>query len=357
MLKIIDYIPEGFLSVGLEELPRILPNPTLIHLPGRRSRPLFVSVLLHGNEETGLLALQALLGKYARAGLPRALSVFIGNMQAAPCRRRMLDNQPDYNRVWKAGNSPEHALAGRVLEIMRKKNPFACVDVHNNTGINPHHSAVNFLDNRILRLATLFSRRVIYFTSPEGSLASAFGNFCPAVTIECGQPGHEYGTRHTAEYLDGCLHMAELPDKKPDDIDIYHIVAKIKVKEGVSFGFGLFIMELPHHDENSRLSPKTGEAPLRHFHGKKVDLCFRNDIDHLNFQEVSAGTLLGKMGDGLSCPLEIFDQVGNQVENKYLSFKNKEIRLLSDIIPVMFTREPEAVRQDCLGYFMKRYRP
>jgi succinylglutamate desuccinylase len=78
----------------------VLPGPALIHLPGRRIPPLFVSVLLHGNEDTGWLAAQSVLKKYATVELPRALSLFIGNVEAARTGLRRLDGQPDYNRVW-----------------------------------------------------------------------------------------------------------------------------------------------------------------------------------------------------------------------------------------------------------------
>jgi succinylglutamate desuccinylase len=58
MLTELDYLPDGLLQVEARELYTILPGPTLIHLPGRRDIPLFVSILLHGNEDTGLKAMQ-----------------------------------------------------------------------------------------------------------------------------------------------------------------------------------------------------------------------------------------------------------------------------------------------------------
>ncbi len=80
MLDILNQVPEGFLETSSEDIYRILPRPTLIHLPGRRERPLFLSILLHGNEDTGLIAIQSLLRKYRRENrfeLPRALSFLV----------------------------------------------------------------------------------------------------------------------------------------------------------------------------------------------------------------------------------------------------------------------------------------
>ena len=62
MLTTLDHIPAGFLEASAGGLHQVLPGPTLIHLPGRKPDPLFVSVLLHGNEYTGLKAIQNVLG-------------------------------------------------------------------------------------------------------------------------------------------------------------------------------------------------------------------------------------------------------------------------------------------------------
>ena len=93
-------LPEGFLDTSARALHRVLPGPTLIHLPGRRTPELFVSVLLHGNEDVGLVAIQQVLKAHAGRELPRALSILIGNVTAAQEGVRRLDGQPDYNRVW-----------------------------------------------------------------------------------------------------------------------------------------------------------------------------------------------------------------------------------------------------------------
>jgi len=100
MLTQYDGLPPGLLDLPAARLGELLPGPALIHLPGRRTPPLFVSVLLHGNEDTGWLAAQSVLKKFVSAELPRALSLFIGNVEAARSGLRRLDGQPDYNRVW-----------------------------------------------------------------------------------------------------------------------------------------------------------------------------------------------------------------------------------------------------------------
>jgi len=331
MLTILDALPGGFLDAEPTRLVEVLDGPTLIHLPGRRSRPLFVSVLLHGNEITGLCAVQALLCRYAGLDLPRALSLFIGNVAAAGHGVRRLDDQLDYNRIWAGGPTPEHAMAAQVVEEMRRRQPFASVDIHNNTGLNPHYACVNHLDHRFLHLAVLFSHTVVYFTRPATVQSRAFAKLCPAVALECGQPGTEHGLEHALNYLEGCLHLSEFPSHPVphQDIELLHTVATVKVPEEFSFGFG----------ECER------------------DICFTHTLDHLNFRELPAGIPLARV-NGVQClPLQVEDEQGNPVAERFLVLEDGEICTTRPVIPSMFTLDERAIRQDCLGYFMERLSP
>ena len=335
MLTILDHIPPGLLECEATTLAQVLSGPTLLRLAGRRQPPLFVSVLLHGDEDTGWLAARQLLREASDAELPRALSLFIGNVQAGRSRQRFLPGQSDYNRVWTATDvapaSAEHAMAQAVWREMRSRGVFASVDVHNNTGLNPHYACVRRLDHRFLQLATLFSRTVVYFTKPDGVQADAFAALCPAVTVECGQPGHAYGVEHAAEYLKACLNLAEIPAHPvpAHDIDLYHSVAIVKVPPEVSFAFDSDAADI-------RLTP---------------------DLDTLNFRELPADTLLGRVRDGSRARLAVVDEHGADATARYLRVIDGEIRTTTPVVPAMFTLSARAIRQDCLGYFMERPRP
>ena len=168
----INTIPEGLLDVtDAKTLHKIMPHPTLMHLEGEKKEPLFVTVLLHGNEDTGLFAVQRLLQKYEGRTLPRSLSVFFGNVYAAKEGLRRLEGQPDYNRVWADGeyqNSGEAEMIAEVTRIVTGMKPFASVDIHNNTGKNPHYGCINRLTPDFLYLASLFGRTVVFFETPRG---------------------------------------------------------------------------------------------------------------------------------------------------------------------------------------------
>ncbi len=99
-LNIVDGFPEPLLELPARELWRHLAGPTLFRIPGRHGQPLFVSVLLHGNEDTGWQAIQSVLARHLKRPLNRSLLLFVGNLEAAKANVRTLPSQTDYNRVW-----------------------------------------------------------------------------------------------------------------------------------------------------------------------------------------------------------------------------------------------------------------
>ncbi|MGH8547605.1 MAG: M14 family metallopeptidase [Methylococcales bacterium] len=327
----IDELPDGLIEVSPENLYQILPCPTLVHLAGRKPEPLFISVLLHGNEPTGLLAVQALLKKYRFSSAPRSLSILFGNVLAAKENLRRLDNQPDFNRIWPGTEQPESqatALAAGIVDEMVRRKVFASIDIHNNTGLNPHYACVNVLQDRNLQLARLFSRLVVYFIRPRGVLSAAFGRYCPSVTLECGKPGQRYGIHHALEYLDSCLHLTEIPDRpvQPGDLDLFHSIAQVTIPEPIRFDFG----------------------------PAAVDLELSADIDHMNFTEIPEGTVVGKIRTDGKIPLIARDEFGDDVTVKYFRIEDEELVLNRTIMPSMFTLDHNVIRQDCLGYIMER---
>jgi succinylglutamate desuccinylase len=331
MLTELNHLPEGFLQAKSTDLYRILPGPTLIHLPGRRPQTLFVSILLHGNEDTGLLAIQSLLHKYLDQPLPRALSLFVGNVEAARHGLRRIDRQPDYNRVWPGAPGvpgDEHRLMQDVVNRMAAHGLFASIDLHNNTGLNPHYACVNRLEHRFIHLALLFSRTVVYFTQPAGVQSAAFASLCPAVTVECGKPGMVSGVEHAASFVEAALHLSGFPAHPvpPHDVDLFHTVATVKVSESMEFNVG---------------KPGTG-------------LSLISDIDHFNFCELPAGTLLAHFSLGPQVPLNVTDNDGKQLAERYFEVRNGQLLTRRPVMPAMLTRDARVIRQDCLCYLMER---
>ncbi|MDD1611788.1 MAG: M14 family metallopeptidase [Methylococcaceae bacterium] len=328
----LNAVPAGLLEADSIHLRDFLPKPTLIHLSGKLTEPLFISVLLHGNEPTGFLAVQQLLKKYQHRELPRSLALFFGNIDAAAQNVRRLEHQPDYNRIWpgtELPESPETAMAAAVLTVMRERRVFASIDVHNNTGLNPHYACVNRLDNGFLHLAALFGRLVVYFTRPTGVQSAAFARLCPSVTLECGRPGQQYGTDHAFEFLDSCLHLSALPEQSlhARDIDLFHTVAQVKVADDISFSF------------------KRADC----------DLILNEDLERMNFTEIAPGTILGHTRNATLSPLIAQDELGNNVTHQFFDLRNGNLQIIRPTMPSMLTLDELVIRQDCLCYLMERF--
>jgi len=330
-LQQIDTYPEELLNCDTKDLHRLFPQPTLLHLSGKNERPLFISVLLHGNETTGFLAVQQLLIKYAGQALPRSLSIFFGNTRAAELGLRRLNSQPDFNRIWpgtEKPDGPETRFAQEIVAIMRTKDVFASIDVHNNTGINPHYACINKLDNRYLQLASLFGRLVVYFIRPLGVQSSAFAEICPAVTLECGRPGQQHGVDHAFEYLNDCMHLTELAQHpvRTQDIDLFHTTAQVKIKENSRFSFS---------DHSS-------------------DLLFETDLERMNFTEISAGTCFGTVQNNNTMPLYAIDEHGIDVTKLFFNVEDMQLQIKRKTMPSMLTLDERVIQQDCLCYLMER---
>lgn len=329
-LQQFNQLPEGLLGVAAENLHQLIPEPALFHLSGKREKALFVSVMLHGNEPTGFLALQRLLQKYHQRTLPRSLSIFFGNTQAARLSLRRLDGQPDFNRVWPGttlADSPERKWAEQITAVMRERGVFASIDVHNNTGLNPHYACLNKLENDFLQLGALFGRLLVYFTHPKGTQSAAFAEFCPAVTLECGRPGQKNGTEHAFEFLDSCLHLAELPAHAiaKHDVDIYHTVAQVRVADETSFSFS----------------------------NESADLYLDNDLERMNFTEIAANTTFGKINyPGI--PVIAKNDQGDDVTAQFFKNDEQQLVITRSTMPSMLTLDERVIQQDCLCYLMER---
>jgi succinylglutamate desuccinylase len=328
----LDHIPDGLLERPASALYQQINGPTLIHLEGRNKRPLVVSVLQHGNEVTGWEAVRRLLkNRYQFEELPRSLVILIGNPLAAKHRLRRLDNQPDFNRCWPGGNQSDSEytrLFRQIHERMQILKPLAVIDVHNNTGLNPHYAAVNHIRSDYLRLASLFSSKVVYFTMPAGTLSLSMSDFCPSLTLECGQAGEIHGTDHTLTFLETCLHLETISGQPVDAeaVHLFHMVATVYVNDEVLFGFG--------------------RVP--------AELALRDNLDRYNFCELPAGTSFGDLNKPTKQPLIALNSDGEDVTDEYFFFGRGQVETVREVMPSMLTLDRRVIQQDCLCYLMDR---
>jgi len=326
--------PDGFLDAPAGAMLELLGGPSLIEIPGLRQQPVFLSVLLHGNETSGLLALQRLLRRHRERPLPRRLVVFVGNVYAAVDGQRRLAGQVDYNRIWPGGEdaaTEEAGLAREVVRRMAQRRPFASIDIHNNTGRNPFYGCINRLDPRFVALASLFSRTLVYFTRPRGVQSIAFAGLCPAVTVECGRPGLQAGVEHAEGFIEAALHLAEIPGQPAvADIVVYQTVATVRVPESQAV---VFSHDGGHDSANGGIA-------------------FLDDLDSLNFQQLPEGTVLARY-DGPGVPLLVEDEDGFDMAEQYFKVENGELMTRRRLVLSMLTLDQRVIRQDCLCYVME----
>ncbi len=329
MLNEINHIPDAFLEASADQLHSILPAPTLFHLQGHNPQPLFICTLLHGNETTGLYAIQRLLKKYQNKTLPRSLSLFIGNITAAKENQRRLENQDDYNRIWPGSHhsdSAEKDMMQIVTNIMQKKRPFASIDIHNNTGKNPHYGCINNLNPHGLILAEQFSNIAVYFTDPKGVQSSAFADFCPSVVLECGQAGDLSGEDHAFSYLDNVIQMDNLAVKKDRQLKLYHTIARVLIPQTVSLG---------RNDS---------------------DLQLNAELEEKNFEKIQKGSLFATINSTKNKLIIVSNESHEDITDEYLEVKNNAFIFKKPITLAMFTTSERAIRQDCVCYFMEELR-
>lgn len=316
MLTILNKIPSGLLDIPATRLCEILAGPTLMEFPGKHGAPIFISCLIHGNETTGLLVVQDLLKQYGETRWPRPVLLFIGNVAAAAQGRRHLDNLPDFNRIWKPGPLVEHKIAADVLQHVQPQKLFAAIDIHNNTGRNPHYVVLDNLSLPNVNLAGLFGPLCMYHNEPLGACSEVFAQHCPALTIEAGQPGKPEGTKHVLTFLEKLLVLPRIPDQSAADLQltILESVGAIKIPPEANF-------------------------------------VFDPDLDLLNFTTVAPGT---DFGECLSPHRFILkNDQGEDVADAYFSYQNQKIKTCKSFIPGMITLDPIIMKSDCLGYVMQ----
>ena len=333
MLNEVNAIPEGLLDARAEDLHELLKNPTLIHLNGLKPQPLFISTLLHGNETTGLYAIQRLLKKYSKQPLPRAVSLFIGNIEAAKENQRHLEDQDDYNRIWPGthhDDSPEKDMMHAVTHIMRRKKPFASIDIHNNTGKNPHYACMNILNPHGLVLASKFSDIAVYFTSPKGVQSSAFSEFCPSAVLECGQSGDKSGEDHALAYLESILALDDLSSQSSKNLKLYHTVARVTIPPSVT------ISEI--------------------FDDSCSDLCLNVKLEDKNFHQICPGTEFATVNPACDKLVVVSSESEEDVTHEYLEMEVDKLIFKKSVTLAMFTTNEKAIRQDCVCYLMEELR-
>ncbi|MDE0251010.1 MAG: succinylglutamate desuccinylase/aspartoacylase family protein [Gammaproteobacteria bacterium] len=307
------------------ELAGVLNGPTLFDLSKPDAAPLFISVLLHGNETSGWEAVRKLL--LANQGLVKSSSmlVFVGNVLAAEQAVRKLDDQPDYNRIWKGGCTAEHKFAADVISFSRSKMPWCTIDIHNNSGPNPHYSVITDLNPATLTLASAFSSLAILARQPPGTLTNTFSDFCTSIAIETGMPTDPESAERASRLIEQLLREGPPIERPPNSPSIFCNDVRVTVEPGAA--------------NNDRTFPELNP-----------------ELDAFNFKKLPAGSLICNLKDS-SLGIRANNAELQDVTADYFVVENSEVRLRQDVIMSMYTRDPLIASQDCICYFLKPMSP
>ena len=202
------------------------------------------------------------------------------------------------------------------------------IDIHNNTGKNPHYACVNKIEKNFLFLANLFSTNIVYFIKPEGVQSMAFAKLCPAITVECGLSGEKAGIDHVTELLLTCLNLKEFPQQANIDLHagLFHTIAIAKIPIQYELAVG----------------------------NPCYDISLNRDIEKFNFLTLSAGTIIGSVGKGITKPILVIAENGDDVTDSYLEILENKITIKKNIVPAMLTLDINTIKKDVLCYFMEK---
>jgi hypothetical protein len=329
-LRIHKQLPAGLLECDATQLHEHLGGPTLIHLAGARSPALFLSVLLHGNETSGWDGLRRYLQEVS--SLPRDLTLFIGNTEAAAQSVRVATGQVDFNRIWRNAEGQGGALATALEAAIADHLFFASVDLHNNTGHNPYYSVVTDLEPHNLGLAYLFSDKAVFVEEPDTVLTRVFTGRCPAVALEVGPVGDPRCAVRVTDYIDRLMALDVVPEAGPEVFSLFRTLVRVHVRDGVAFRF--------EGDEDNPDEP--------------VPLILTGGIEAVNFHNLRQGSVFAASEWAFDEVLHVLDVGHRDVTDRYFQQRGRDIVLKDDVVPAMYTTDPFVVRQDCLCYFMER---
>lgn len=311
-LNIAKALPDGLADVPANALADELGDPTLFDLRKGDARPLFVSVLVHGNEVSGWDAVRELLDEFRET----SSMLFLGNLEAARHDVRALPGRADFNRVWEGGDSAEAAVARDVTALVAAANPYLALDIHNNTGKTPPYSVICRTDPKTLEFAEAFAERALLASQPDGFQTQRFSRFCTAVTVEVGTPDDPESTTRTRDFLVRLFEGNPQPPgngRESRNLLLFETVARVTVTD------------------NTIIEPAT---------------------QRFNFRHAPAGTPLTRSG-----MLNAQSADGSDVADRYFAPDNQTAVLTRPTTLAMYTGDLDSARRDCLCYFLEPFEP
>ncbi|MYD44563.1 MAG: hypothetical protein F4W90_11830 [Gammaproteobacteria bacterium] len=304
--------PAELFEVEAGDLHRVLSGPTLFDLRRADKQPFFVATLLHGNEQSGWDAVR----KFLRETPNASLVLLVGNVAAAAANMRHLLDEPDFNRIWR-----QPPWAELLNDLLRDVNPWCGIDIHNNSGPNPHYSVVTNLEDNTLALASLFSDKLIFTSHTLDILGHAIAQHCPTLTIETGSVADPSAVTRTYDLLKRLDALGRVPTATCRALRSYETLGIVKA-ESQQDGFANY--------------------PV-----------FAANLAHMSFKELSKDSVFAEC---IAEPWRL--SVSNpsselDFTEEYFERRNGKVVLKQNVVLSMFTSDPLLASQDCVCYLLR----
>jgi len=323
----------GEVGATIEEFLEQLSGPTWIYVPGRdHSRCRAITTLLHGNEPSGLYAIYAWL----RSGdTPQTDLYFcIASVKAAQhppgFHHRMPPGRRDLNRCFRPPyKDAEGILAANILHRLCAVRPEAVLDIHNTSGSGPSFAVVTSNDAHHVALTSLFTQHLIITDLKLGAIMEFEEGDFPITTIECGGC-HDPHAHQLA--IDGVRRFAFKKDLFDNDsmaenLVLYKHPLRVEMIEGCEIAYADHAIDGP-------------------------DLTLHSDVEHFNFGEAPAQSVLGWFGPrGISC-LTARDSMGYEHIEHYFEVRDNKLLTRQPLRLFMVTKNPDIALSDCLFYLV-----
>ncbi|MEM1402710.1 MAG: succinylglutamate desuccinylase/aspartoacylase family protein [Pseudomonadota bacterium] len=316
--------PEAFL--------KRLDGPAAFLFKGKdQSRTRAFVTLLHGNEPSGIYALRHWILSEERPAVN--LLCIVASVHAAleppGFSARMLPRARDLNRCFRPPfDDQQGRLAADILELLKRHEPEAVIDMHNTSGSGPAFGVCTHLDPQHDALVSLFTRRLVVSHLNLGALMEISDEDCPTVTVEVGgrldEDAHELAIEGLARYARAETVLVE-ETTTAWGLEYFEDPIRLELKGGATLAYG--------------------EGPRRGY-----DITLRLDIEHHNFGIVSSSQQLGWISGN---PIDLFsatDANGRCAVSSIVRVEDGQLYPASDLKLFMITTNAGIAEADCLFY-------
>ncbi|EWH11917.1 hypothetical protein DS2_01998 [Catenovulum agarivorans DS-2] len=306
-----------------------LHGPTVIDMQGLiNTRTRVVSVLVHGNEPSGFIALHRfLLSKVIPMTNVRFIISSVEAAQQSPVfSNRYFDDKHDLNRCFNLDNSDAlvNQRAGSILQAINEVKPEAVIDMHNTSGASPSFCVATRIDMQVQALASFFCQTMIYTRLNLGALMEQNFN-CPIVTVECGgaqdQQAHEVAYQGVHEFL---------------------------MADNLFAGHHYMLVDIVEHPLRLEIDPKTNLS-FADKSDPSADITLVSDIEQHNMGVTRADCLIGWSNIGCT-PFTVRNEAGDVQSDSIIYCKDGQLFTRQKLRIFMATTNHRIALNDCLFY-------